>query len=91
MTSASERTSIVPTRSRGLTANEKRLHMNRTSALALLEQHPAAGAAQMRIRPLGGNMTGPRPRDKSRWCVPTCRFNVVGFELPHSRIRLNFG
>jgi integrase len=39
--------------------------MNRNSALALLEQHPAAGAAQMRIRPLGGNTTARRPRDKS--------------------------
>src|SRR5713101_5839540 len=46
-------------------ANEKRLHMNRNSALGLLEQHPAAGAAQMRIRPLGGNTTARRPRDES--------------------------
>src|ERR1700732_1263413 len=46
-------------------ANEKRLHMNRNSALGLLEQHPAAGAAQMRIGPLRGNTAARRPRDES--------------------------
>src|SRR6266446_8642464 len=46
-------------------ANEKRLHMNNNPALGLLKQHPAAGAAQMGIRPLGGYAAARRPRDES--------------------------
>src|SRR6516162_7127080 len=60
-----ETSSRIARKSISSSANEKWRHINTNSVLHLLQQHPATGAAQMRIRSLGGNTTARRPRDES--------------------------